>query len=487
MAQSIEITYGALIIGGSSHTKIRKYTYRRLRGELNFSCEFLVADSDVDTFAGLVSTVEGQAITADLRLKIIIGTVTILDVGEDDFTAFDVIPEISKVGDVVDTVRTRIYTLTVSARLNPSKAGFSGRFGTEIQTVFLGNRARRVSFRLNYSATSAPATTALARYLATGKLFAQAFLDNLDTPSKKWQIKSEDITQDEGLTASATAQKPTVVNVSLQYDELVASQTTKPDELDPKITSQNITISRSQVGIEDSIINGQRAKKFEDFGITYRCEVNKELERDLKTFYDTTVRALALDKIQKRFPTFGGALTVEDVNFSDDANTIEVQFRFTTAAAGQFIKISFEQTLLTNEGLIITPLLFVDPLLADLQQGPKTIQLRRVLTQTYILKGKKLPFPKDPAGYVRTSSPEESIKVFEIGRLGRRILVAQLRQAIEYRRINQYQGGGRIGRIQSVAGSSNIEVFDDLVAVAQTPAGAGGTGAQGTNIPKVSP
>jgi len=483
MAQAITIIYAGLTIGGAlPHRKIRKYTQRRGKDVLNVSCEFLVADSDIDTFAALTATADVEGSKRDQTIKITIGTVDVLDVKESDFSAFNVEAVISKTGDIADTARTRVYTLDITANLDPSKTGFGGRFDTEIQTVYLENRARRVLFNIKYHAQGAPVSeNALERYLGQAKIFAQSFLDNLDSPSKKWQLKAEDIRQNEGIDEDPETQEPTVVTATLQYDLLVASQGATPDTLDPEITSQNISLSRSQAAIEDTVMNGIRAKKFEDFTITYSVVFNVELTTDLRTKYDTKARALAIKKAQQRYPELGGILSVEDVTFDDVANSVTVQMRFSSASTGQFVKIGYEQTMITDEGLIITPLLLGDVLLADVQQGPKIIGIRQSLTQTYVFPGSRIELPDPPDGYLRLRSPEESVRVFEIGRLGRRLTLVELRQTVELRRLNQYKSGGKVGQVQSVAGSTSIEFFGELVALGE----AGGTAKQGANPPKV--
>lgn len=178
--RDLEVTYNGFTIGGNTDRLIDSYT-RVMDGyeEASFEVSFIITASSDAAFASACSAAENafRVPRADLLVKQ--GASTLKSLKQSDNTGLDCDVTISKQEHIVDTGRSRRYTVRFEFGRPADNVGTSGLRESSTLVQYGPQRRRRVTVAGVWTAVP-PSGTALAQYLAGIDAFALGELQEVE-------------------------------------------------------------------------------------------------------------------------------------------------------------------------------------------------------------------------------------------------------------------------------------------------------------------
>ena len=448
MVDALEVVYGDLVIGGASTNRIIGVpTYTKELDSFSFSCEFYLADETAGTFIAEIIQETDRATIPNKTFILRLSGNDERNLNPDDFDCFDPVGVIEKTGSEGDTTKTRVFTFRYTCRLDPAKEGYGGRSGTRFALTYDLNRARTGVFTGTYHADPDTSDNAREVFLAKGKQWALKVLEGLDAPPKTWQLKREEWLEPEGTNPDADeVDQPTQLDFVLEYEEIYSQQKLNADN-DDRISDQTVRVVETTPGIKQGVVPGlPDARAFRSFRISYKVilDINQVKFLDaLEVFTRTVLLSLAIQKVAKAYPEIQSGI-IDNISTSQDEkeNSVGVDYDIRSISNGSYVELSYEESLATDDGVLITPLLAGDEFLADVQKGFNTTILTRTLTAVQVGGQSPPDFPDPPDGYIRLRAPQQRALIRREGVPGNQRTILVTTQTDVWQKVKQYQGGG---------------------------------------------
>lgn len=380
--RELSITYGGVLIGGTSTNLLLTGRYRLTKGrdsaEIEF--DFKVVESSEAAFALTVNTVEAVFRKPYQACVVALGAQTLERFSHTANTGFDAAPTLIKRGeDVADTGRSRMYTARIEFGMPANNTPTSGLRESTVEAIF--SPSRRVEGVISGTYTAVGSTSARAKYNAGIVAFAASVQTALGV--SLWELVEE--------TAGPENTTNKTIEFERRYKEIIFGQAQDSVADDSTLTDQKLLISRRDQSGEDSIgnISGSMGNGAAAAQIGVRRLATIDLTYDVavvsgtnpKTKYDA-IRPWLIRQLKQTFPAGGLALIDERPELDRDDNRLRVTMTAVVVAGGAtFLQRTLSVQDVNDLGKVFVPAWTGDPRSALLYQGPAVS--RRIVRETY--------------------------------------------------------------------------------------------------------
>lgn len=315
-------TYGSRTVDGSAHGRlVRTYVADFSADTYGFECFILVKGSSASDLQGYCASLEADLVKVDQDLAVTLG-------GQTQFTWAPSTrgllgtrpgsPTLRKLGDPVDSPRTRLYHWRVEYLVSATVGGGTGGLLKVSYNLSLtAARRRSVVISGEYTATAgSPSKTAQENYDANCATFCNTLLGVLSSTST-WKLEEERQNDPDDTYSKVTA--PLRLEWERTYVEQLATADPAPvshasifsQEYSLNVTEQHAT------GVDP--VEGYAADGLDRITVAWSAEIART-ETDLRTFFETEVWPTIYEDIQEAAQaTSGQAALIEDVSVTPDA------------------------------------------------------------------------------------------------------------------------------------------------------------------------
>lgn len=378
VARELSIEYGTVTVGGSTD-RILDSSLTPISIDVGYetatvSFEFVTSASSESLFGTEVATLEAGFSTPRQRLRILAGATTLHDFNPADNSGFNADATITKVGDEVDTVRTRRYSVEITIDLPADLAGQDGRQDSSVQLSYSSSRKRTLTVTGSYTALNA--NDSKTQYEAA----IDAYITSLTTPlGGTWELVSEDVTHNDTntLTDFTRVLKEVVKNqatATLDHDGII----------DPDFT---ITIRTEEPG--DSIVGSVTTEKPKTFDVSYSASIDTS-NIGGQTIYDFWVSTIRPFVIEEMLAITGASLfaVITDAPVVDEINcTINASITALVYDGNGLLAASVTFSEEDSRGIQLTPAWAGDRLAKYAFRGPGSLSRTLNHTATVLRNG----------------------------------------------------------------------------------------------------
>lgn len=343
MSREIEITYGALSMGGASTSYLIDGKLSVVEQPVNRSASWrvVVVGTSESDFIDKCNALEAEFRKRYLTLTITLGAET------DIATGFNTEPSARRVPDVASTGRSRVYECSVAwmvdADDNSSRISSSIELGEDDSLI----RTLRVSTRYTLGRDSA---------ISAVRSRANSIISGL---SGTW---------DEVVVTASGDDVDNVTNATAVSREIIYKQSTAG--LDhPSITRAIVSYQRTQP--DGAKTPGKNARPRSLIRATYGCSVSQNATTDLDALYEDVIRPYLISEVQRIYaPAKTAALVSEDPNIDASNNRITAQLAFEAEIeGGGTYAYTATQSTNTDRGRVVVPVHSGVPTDAHVYQG----------------------------------------------------------------------------------------------------------------------
>ena len=370
VARELKITYGAFVVGGTTDRLIDGYIRMSKSFEdASVEFDFVISATTEALFQDGIEECEAAFRKPFQDFKVELGSETILDYSHSTNTGFNTQPSIMKQENILDTGRSRRYTIEISCGM-PADAGVpqTGIRESDVNVAYSPSRKRTVS--ISGVATALGGDAARAEY--------ESIIDSYCTGITGALGGTYELA-DEPTTNSDYADK--TISFTRIFDEIIYSQGGSAD--DAAIVRQIFSVTRSKVAPGD--FPGSGAERLVTLLANFSCWIDKDVTQDLRGKWDS-VRSWVYDQIKATFNT--GSLAITEVAPTFDYTDNRISGRVTALVATGSKVISTTQTndLADDLGKVLTPVWSGNKFCKYLYQGPAT-RIRTVTTNMRLFGG----------------------------------------------------------------------------------------------------
>lgn len=325
-SQEFSIVYGSTTVGGASTDYV-------LDGPMRIGNDYVTGTVSADVvvvknpayteaqFKTACAALEAAFRVPRQRLQVILGSQTMIDWNPSTDTGFNAEPSCEKVGDDVDTARSRRYRITVKATLPADLSGQNGRRSSITTVEYDASRIRTVTITGEYTAISS--TAARAVYTANSPAFFSAVLTAL---GGTYELIRETPDSDD-------ADK--ICKFTAVYREIVYAQSGAG--LDhTNIVSHTVSFARSFPSPGDS--GGGTVRRPETVVVTYDCNVRGT--QGLESLWNGTLRPYVIAQFNAKFPNKASAIVSEDPRFEHANQRITASLTFSAIISGDILTLA---------------------------------------------------------------------------------------------------------------------------------------------------
>lgn len=387
----ISIFYGAFEVGGATGRLIHgenpyRLTYSGDRVTLEYA--FWVFGATDATFTANCQAVVDAYSEIRLDSTVEISGSPVESFSHTDGTGLDASPTLAKAGDPGDTVRSRLYSVSIEmGRQNTTDSNNGGRRESSILVIFTPARLRTVTLAGEY--IKGGGTGASARYSAGIGAFQTAALASL-SPTGIFELAEEEteINTDD-----------TILRFRRVVDEILEGQPTNGPVDHPEITRQSIVVTQikslgdnkmggnGNVKIGKGIAGGGTAPiksggLLTRLQVTYECWVRFDVTKDLNALWKGTIRPAIISRAVSVIAA--GSVVVEDESVSFDIvqNRITATLMLLATKVGDVLESSLTTEDNIKKGTTLVPVLTTsrNPYTKYSFRGPG--QIIRIVTET---------------------------------------------------------------------------------------------------------
>lgn len=402
LARELQITYGAVTIGGGSSPGNKRPIHRAIilhksqdRATLEFSFVTLGHASASD-FATEIATLESALRTPRQALAITMAGQAIDTLSHTSGTGIDGTPQIINADDDFSNGRSRRYTVRIEFALqHPIN---DGRRNATITVDYDASRRRTCTLAGEW--TSSGSTSARDQYEANIAAHATAVLDGL---GGTWELMPESVTNDDASTASNNLLEGNLVRYRRVYRELIFSQAGQENHA--ALVNQRLTVRIEENGEDWSPGNtpdGQAVVVVHPKRILvgYAVTIDKDVSQALESLWTGTIKPWIATTVQSRHSLASVAIISSAPEFDYDNNQIAASIEIESGGGG-YEKYHLDELAEWIPGDTTEPLLTGKRTDKELFHGPSTLIVTR--TETAEQSGRRLILPTilaaGPSGY----------------------------------------------------------------------------------------
>jgi len=358
--RELKITYGTFIVGGTTDRLIDGYIRMSKSFEdASVEFDFVISAATEALFQDAIEECEVAFRKPFQDFKVELGSETILEYSHSTNTGFNTQPSIMKQENLLDTGRSRRYTVQINCGM-PADAGVpqTGIRESDINVAYSPSRKRTVT--IAGVATAIGGDAARAEY--------ESIIDSYCTGVTGALGGTYELSE-EPTTNSDYADK--TISFTRIYDEVIYSTAN-----DAAIVRQIFSVTRSKVAPGD--FPGSGAERLVTLLANFSCWIDKDVTQNLRGQWDS-VRSWVYDQIKATFNT--GSLAITEVVPTFDYTDNRISGRVTALVATGSPLISMTQTndVSTDLGKVLTPVWSGNKYCKYLYQGPGTL-IRTVTT-----------------------------------------------------------------------------------------------------------
>lgn len=368
-AREVLITYGSATLGGSSSSY---YLDAPLR--FNMSADRAVVEADVivigtseSDFRTQCTNLETYFKTPRQKLVVKFGTAVheTFDSTDGINTGFNQVPSISKVGDEIDTGRSRRYRIAVATDLpadlyvNSAGASTNARRNTTINLYTTDSGRRRCTITGSYTASGTSGLGAREQYNAQITTYITTITSSF---GGTWETLFD--------PQVATDDMNKVCNFAVVLEELIFNQSQGTLD-DPALRRQRMTITRAIDTSGDSLVFGIKPQKIQRVMFDYSVSVDKSVTQDLKSVWSGTIKPY-LASLAASISDGSVFIESEVPTFDFVENRIAARISFATMP-GSLLSARITTDESENTGITLVPVWDIDRLKKYSFSGPATI------------------------------------------------------------------------------------------------------------------
>lgn len=315
--RNLRFAYGSFVTGAtnfagvSARTLLHEiHTFRLGPEDFEVGFTFVLDAPTEAAFGAAVAQVETdlrvprEALIIDVLNDAGAFVVNLLTKQDSDDSGFNVQADFEKPGSEFDSNLSRLYSVTVVGGL-PSLLAGGQRIDLEFDIDFTSSRVTTITARGSYTATTAPAATARANYLANVDARIAALTTSLGIIT---ELVTERFTEDE--------QNQLVVFERVVREIIHDQAIGVLDNL--AIVNPALVVRRTKFGSVGSRDDRQLA----ELEVTYQTAVDQEQTKNLEGLWLGTIRPWILQNVTDALPGGSPAIVRENVEFDPEENIL---------------------------------------------------------------------------------------------------------------------------------------------------------------------
>lgn len=374
IAQTYEIEYGSITIGGSSsdYWLMREGLglfegYKTARVE----AQVLVFGTSTTDFRDNMTALIDQFRTPRARLQVKRPD------GYEDFnpstnSGFDAEPEIRESSDQrFNNSRMRLFNISVTVQLPADLSGQSGRRDNRLVTAYDANRRRTITMRGQYTALSS--NDATAQYNASIGAYATSVLPGGAT----WQLISENLDRND---------TDKVIDFTRQYREITLDQDGSGSD-NASVVTQSLRLTKiDNGGAALARPGGRLSIPLATYRVSYDATIDIEVTANsgLEALWENTLRAYVVGLAASRLgigPENGGAVSNETLTTDPENNVITAAFDYSALNGSLLTEARMTKEVQDDSGLVFTPVTTGAPHSYVIDEGPPSLTLTVVIEE----------------------------------------------------------------------------------------------------------
>lgn len=391
-SREVEITYGSLVMGGSSSAY---YIDAPIRFSTNpnkayVEANIIVVGTGESNFNTRCEALETAFRTPRQDLDVKFGAAFHETYSAADYSGMNASPTCDKIGDInTDTGRSRKYRISVAvdlpADLYVDNIGTSteNRRNATINLYTTDAGRRRLAITGTYTASALDARGARAQYNAN----ITTYLGDLVTAfGGTWETAAAPLDPQ-----VATDDMDSVCNFSVVLEEVIFNQSAASID-DLTLRRPKFTISRIVDTSGDSIIYGQaKAERLQRIVIDFTTAVNKSVTQDLVSVWTGTIKPYMTTLAQRTADSPNGFIESEMPTFDYVENRISARITYVSRPGGTLLFARVTTDEASNTGYQLIPVVSKERLKKHRFTGPAT------MTRTVTIQVQESGFPFDPS------------------------------------------------------------------------------------------
>jgi hypothetical protein len=338
VTRELVITYGAYVIDGTVSNDRFLDGYIRVDEGPDLATvefDFVIQKASESDFAAEVAAAEAAFRTPRQLLSIVQGGETLYSFSHSGNTGFNSRPKIIKAEDIVDTGRSRRYTVSIEFDMPADTYSTEGRRDSAVQIQFDRARIRTVTIGGTYTALTSNA--AYAQYLSAIDTYTSTVLTAL---GGTYELQQEDDEYDD---------QNKLMTFSRVFKELIYDQVGGTLD-DPAIVDQTLMVTRGRMEPGDS----RQSRRWTEVSLDYRASIDKTVTTDLNSKYDSDIRPWLIQNITDVFGEGAGALVEESPQFDGPNNVITCRMKMLTPR-GRVLESNLTVGIRDDQGKILAP------------------------------------------------------------------------------------------------------------------------------------
>lgn len=370
--QEISITYGSTVLGGSTNrdidSKVQKLQITKDYESFEIVALFVTSGHVSDAaFNTEITALEAAFKDIDQTITVAHNAETWYSFSPAANTGFNTRATIRKVGDDADTVRSRAYTITLTAELPADRSGRAGRRSSQVNIDLTPGKVITVEITGVYTALSG--NSSLDQYDASIAAYSAAVLTVVKS-SATFDLIEESKNHDD---------QNKVITFRQVYEELIFDESQGTLD-DLQIKNQTLNVSRLTEAPGDSPAAFAQIRHLETLTVEYESEIDQTVTKDIRSVWENTIRPYIVQVIQDTAE--GGLIAITELvpTFHYADNKITATGTAIAQAGSELLEFNRTDELDDERGVVIRKVHTGNPRAAYEWQGPGALTLTTTWT-----------------------------------------------------------------------------------------------------------
>lgn len=332
LARALQVTYGGYSFNPSD---LIRFHDGWISGE--FSARFVVRAANPAALATACDTAIQAFRIPHQRLQVTLGGTAEIDWNPSTAanTAFQIIPTISKFGDVWDSGTAQTFEVSIACEKPANKDSRAGRREADVSVQWSESRRRTLTLTGTYTGVAGADVT--ANYTSEVATWSAAVRSAL---SGTWEIADEQYVRDD---------IDKLLHFTQVWQEIIYSQVTAA------VVNQHLVISISQDQPGDSPLpDGGRARRLAKVDVQYSASVDRSVQTDLDAVYLLLLPWLA-ERVQDATGAIGLGLVVNRRDLDRDEHRISVSQQWHALLTTDYIEYLRREVTRYFTGTVLVP------------------------------------------------------------------------------------------------------------------------------------